>query len=380
MNRYNVPRDFLRQKNKAITARLLIAAMCLMPGVLFAVEQMPSNSVAFEDPLDHSAKSQTHLQDRPLMAVTTAGQKLIAVGMRGLVIVSDDNGLHWRQARVPVQSDLLAVMFPTANKGWAVGHDGTILHSQDGGETWILQLDGRAAEHQFVPFYQARADQGDSRAQAIVEGLKINFRSGPSLPYLSVWFENESVGYAVGSFGSIVATTDGGKHWLPWYERIENPEGLNLNGIYGVGAELLIVGEQGHVFKLDRDTRQFRSIRTGYEGSFFSVLGNDEVLVAFGLRGKFFRSTDHGETWSAGVLPATSTIASGAALANGGGFVMVNAAGQLLLADPGATQVRVASARKAMRLTAVAPLPGNQVVVAGLRGIGLEPLPSLSSR
>ena len=38
------------------------------------------------------------------LAVARAGQRLVAVGERGTVLLSDDHGQSWRQAKVPVQT------------------------------------------------------------------------------------------------------------------------------------------------------------------------------------------------------------------------------------------------------------------------------------
>jgi len=59
-----------------------------------------------------------------------------------VVILSDDDGATWHQAKVPVSVTLTAVSFGTPAKGWAVGHSGIVLHTEDGGETWVKQLDG----------------------------------------------------------------------------------------------------------------------------------------------------------------------------------------------------------------------------------------------
>ena len=55
---------------------------------------------------------------------------------------SNDGGATWQQSKVPVSSDLTAVYFVNDRKGWAVGHDGVILATSDGGAPWTLQLDG----------------------------------------------------------------------------------------------------------------------------------------------------------------------------------------------------------------------------------------------
>ena len=51
---------------------------------------------AFADPIDTPAATNPHAQAAPLLAVTHAGNRLVAVGLRGLIVLSDDNGASWR--------------------------------------------------------------------------------------------------------------------------------------------------------------------------------------------------------------------------------------------------------------------------------------------
>jgi hypothetical protein len=78
------------------------------------------------------------------LAVARAGARLVAVGERGTVLWSDDGGAHWQQARVPVQAALTSVRFVDAHVGWAAGHLGVILKTEDGGQSWA-RLDGTQA-------------------------------------------------------------------------------------------------------------------------------------------------------------------------------------------------------------------------------------------
>ena len=72
-----------------------------------------------------------------LLDLATAGTRMVAVGERGHVLLSDDHGATWRQAKsVPTRAMLTAVFFADNEYGWAVGHDETILNTVDGGETW----------------------------------------------------------------------------------------------------------------------------------------------------------------------------------------------------------------------------------------------------
>src|SRR5688572_29562053 len=72
-----------------------------------------------------------------LLDIAAAGKRLVAVGDRGHVLLSDDAGGRWRQAQgVPAQTLLTAVCFGDARHGIAVGHDELILVTKDAGESW----------------------------------------------------------------------------------------------------------------------------------------------------------------------------------------------------------------------------------------------------
>src|SRR5438105_8021391 len=59
------------------------------------------------------------------MAVAHAGNRLVMVGEHGIVLLSDDGGRSFRQARaLPIQSTLTAVYFADSTHGWSVGQWG----------------------------------------------------------------------------------------------------------------------------------------------------------------------------------------------------------------------------------------------------------------
>ena len=82
----------------------------------------------------------SRLADRSMMlAVARAGDRLVTVGERGRVLLSDDSGKTWRQAEsVPVSVTLTAVTFADARSGWATGHAGVVLHTVDAGNTYLF--------------------------------------------------------------------------------------------------------------------------------------------------------------------------------------------------------------------------------------------------
>ena len=73
-------------------------------------------------------QAKAHRTSRPL---TAAEGRLVAVGDRGHVLVSADQGATWEQILVPTRAMLTAVAFADAKNGTAVGHDGVILATND---------------------------------------------------------------------------------------------------------------------------------------------------------------------------------------------------------------------------------------------------------
>lgn len=328
---------------------------------------------SFKDPLDHPAARVSRADLRPIMALAQAGQRLVAVGLRGLVLVSTDGGKSWTQASVPVQSDLLAVHFPVANTGWIVGHDGVVLRSDDGGRSWVKQLDVRSAGLAFRQYYEARSAAGDAAAAAALKQVERNFKEGTALPYLDVWFEDQNKGYAVGSYGLLIATADGGKTWTPWFDRIDNDQ-LNLNSVRGINGEVMIAGEQGRLYRLDREKARFTATSTGYAGSFFGLAGNGRVTLAYGLRGVVYRSDATGLDWQEVSVPSEATIAAGSVDPSTSRFLLANAAGQVLIGDAEGRHFTIVQPHKHMRLTSMLPLADSSFVLGGLGGVAVEKL------
>jgi hypothetical protein len=98
------------------------------------------------------------------------------------------------------------VRFATPKKGWAVGHFGIVLHTEDGGETWIKQLDGKQAAHLVLDQAQARVQRGEGNAETLTHELNAArqlVEDGPDKPFFDVYFENETTGFVVGAYNLI---------------------------------------------------------------------------------------------------------------------------------------------------------------------------------
>lgn len=232
-----------------------------------------------------------------MVDLARAGQRLVAVGERGLVMLSDDSGKTWQQAAVPVAVTLTAVQFVDATHGWAVGHAGVVLATSDAGEHWVLQLDGSKAAQ--IEIEAATAEQGDAAeadaAASRIEAAQRLVADGADKPFLAVNFTDARRGLIVGAFGLAFQTTDGGATWQSLMGQIANPTGMHLYAIAHHGRAWFLAGEQGLLLKSDDGGKSFQPLQSPYSGTFFTLqIRDDGALLAAGLKGHAFISTDAG--------------------------------------------------------------------------------------
>jgi photosystem II stability/assembly factor-like uncharacterized protein len=122
-------------------------------------------------------------------------------------------------------------------------------------------------------------------------------------PLFSVYFKDASEGWAVGLWSLMLHTTNGGNTWE--VVTLAPPPGskkadANLNSVFADDkGDLFVSAERGMVLKSSDAGKSWTYASTGYAGSFWSgvVLKDGTVLVG-GLRGSIYRSVDQGATWS----------------------------------------------------------------------------------
>ncbi len=309
-------------------AHWVLAGACLFAGGASA-------QGAFQSPLDVPAIASPLAIQAPINALATAGNRIVAAGQRGHILYSDD-GKAWQQAAVPQSVDLTALSFAGDRQGWAVGHQGVILHSTDGGASWSRQAAGKQTAE----------------------------------PLLDVFFEDERRGFAVGAFNQILRTEDGGKTWASWADRVDNPDALHLYAIRPALGTLFIVGEQGLVLRLDPASGRFVKLPIPYRGSLFGVAGMPEMVLVFGLRGNAWRSTD-GTHWTRVETGLSESITSGAVRPDGS-VVLASQDGQLLLSTDRAERFHAVQAARSAPAFAVAAVGKDAVAMAGLGAVRLE--------
>jgi photosystem II stability/assembly factor-like uncharacterized protein len=268
------------------------------------------------------------------------GGRIVAVGDRGYIVFSDDQGKSWKRAKAPPAPMLTALDFLDDQLGIAVGHDSVILLTNDRGENW-------------TQVFSAPAEQR---------------------PLLDVVFLTKSTAIAVGAYGAYYESNDGGKGWNP---RKIIADDKHLNSILEVGeGHLVILGEAGTILLSADRGKTWAPVPSPYKGSLFGgLVANDGGIVAFGMRGKIFRSADKGKTWKAIENPSVAALIGGDKLPDGALVVAGSAGTALVSRDNGQTFVPLTTGTTRAFAKAILGAP-NSVLLLGEVGARELPLPS----
>ncbi len=353
---------------------LVLAAICMLGPVCPAGAGGGTAATASQDLLDRPAETSGRAAKYVLLAAARAGRRLVAVGEQGIVLLSDDDGERWRQAKVPTSVTLTKVCFVSPGRGWAVGHGGVVLASRDGGETWVRQFDGREAAQRELEAAKAAAAQGEASANRRLREAARLLDEGPDKPLLDVWFADENNGLVVGAYGAIFATGDGGNSWRPLRHLLDDAKGRHLYSIHVAGRDLYIAGEQGALYHSADGAKSFTAIRTPYVGTLFgAVSAGDGALVVFGLRGNAYRSGDGGASWHKIDLAQPVTVSAGARLADGS-LVLVDETGRVLRSDDGGLRFSPVNVPQPSPFAGVVQAADGSLVLPGARGLTRVPL------
>ncbi len=235
-----------------------------------------------------------------LLDVARAGPQLVAVGDRGHILLSSNEGGTWRQVIVPTRAMLTGVAFGDNLHGWAVGHDGAILATTDGGQSWYKQEAGTDLETVF----------------------------------LDVQFLDSISGFAVGAYGKCLFTADGGKNWKP---ASPSANEVHFNQMAaGPDGTLYLTGENGMLLASGDQGATWRKLAVPYDGSLFGLLPLDaRTLLVYGLRGHVFISDDAGATWSPREIPVPVLIMAGVHL-KAGPIILAGLGGNFFISRDGA--------------------------------------------
>jgi len=282
--------------------------------------------------------------------MAAAGERLVAVGDRGVIVFSDDRGASWIQAdSVPTQALLTGVCFIDARRGVAVGHDEVVITTADGGRTW----------------------------------QRTHYAPQAQRPLLDVWCGGGQV-IAVGAYSTYLTSADGGASWQETSFRPAPPPAAahpaqdgtrndyHLNRIVSAdAARLYIAAEAGHLYRSDDGGRTWMTLASPYAGSFFDVLPlGAQVVLAFGLRGNLYRSEDAGASWRRLDTHTVELLDGGARLADDA-VAIVGLAGVVLVSGDGGRTFTLQQQAERAGLAAALGVGHLRLAVGGENGARL---------
>ncbi|MFK3789170.1 MULTISPECIES: WD40/YVTN/BNR-like repeat-containing protein [Pseudomonas] len=314
---------------------------CLLIGVLFATVVLPLSLQASPLPAVPAVQSSIATQATMLDAAW-AGERLVAVGDHGIVLLSDDHGKSFRQASsVPLSTPLTGVSFVDASHGWAVGHWGAILVTADGGESWQIQ----------------RLSSEEDR------------------PLFAVHFFNTQQGVAVGLWALVLITEDGGLTWKE--QHLQAPPGskkadLNLMGLFADRqGQLYATAERGLVLRSNDQGRSWKYLSTGYEGTLWSgaVLADGSLLLG-GQRGTLLQGSAEGKDFRR--LPTQSKGSVTSVVVSGTKVLAVGLDGLMLVSNDAGHSFAESQSVEGLSLTAALLSPEGSPVLFSRRGVVAE--------
>ena len=237
------------------------------------------------------------------------------VGHRGTIWVTADGGNTWTEQQSKVVQNLHALYFVNEQKGWVVGQKGTILKTTDGGKTWTQQtsnVQNDLNDVYFIDEFKGWAVGDNSTILATINGGK-NWDlktiseniSDFNLNLNSLYFVNSENGWAVGDNGTILKATRDGEDII-WSPLPNPPVEDNLNSVYFVDANTgWAVGDNGTILKATREGEDIIWLpqTSPVEGNLNSVYFVDaDTGWAVGDEGKILVKTN-GHDWALQGVP-----------------------------------------------------------------------------
>lgn len=228
-----------------VIAGLLVGAFTIRPGGIAKAVAPPPIS------------AQDHFYD-----VAHPGPDVLwMVGMLGKIVRSEDGGQSWVEQRSMTKRNLQSIAAWNPREAVAVGDNGIVLVTQDGGNTWKKET---------TP------------------------RSKISNKFMRVRILKNGTAWIVGTMGAVLESTD---HGHTWARRVPVHDVSRMD-IAGVGKHIWVAGEFGQILASDDGGESWHKEATGIRNTLNGIaFRNAEDGVAVGLQGVILRTSDGGQSW-----------------------------------------------------------------------------------
>lgn len=229
----------------------------------------------------------------------------------------DSTQVEWKEVDSGTEAHLYGIHFGDDKNGWAVGTNGVTLSTTDGGKTWnetetVTSTDNKYTDVNFtspkhgwlasigkVSYTGSGGNSWSVQYQERAVGKK------PS-GILDLYFITKTEGWAVGGFGTILHTQNGGGQW----EKIKTYSDIHLWGVHFVDTEHgWIVGQEGEILHTQDGGKQWIRQESKVEQPLFAVHFVDTMNGwIVGTDGLILHTADGGITWDRQTNPLKHSL------------------------------------------------------------------------
>ncbi len=223
-----------------------------------------------------------------------------AVGAEGSIITTLDGGLSWHTIDSPTSNILLNVSSYNGRIVIATGYDGIIIRSEDAGNSWQQVASGVSGDLWRVQMLNDTlgwiCGVGPALLKTTDSGLTWNSVSTDynTFQYWSLDFYDENIGYIAGGYGNILKTTDGGNSWQHF--DISSVMEYSLYTIDVVTPDRVFAGGFSRIAYTTNGGNSWTPV--GISGTVNTIAFADSLVGYEGEgEGATWKTTDGGITW-----------------------------------------------------------------------------------
>jgi photosystem II stability/assembly factor-like uncharacterized protein len=208
--------------------------------------------------------------------------------------------------RSGIPHDAIYAMNINGKNGMAVGAAGALLITNDGGATWTEGSSGSdfglfgiavAGDHRLIVGQRGTVLLGDA------EGKWTAATSGTENRLLNVDVNSAGLAIAVGEFGTIMRSKDGGKSWeqrtIDWTTFRDDGYEPHIYAVDVQDSGRIVIGaEFAYVIVSDDGGETFSLANKGEKSIFAMHMLDDGTGYAVGQEGLALKTADNGATWA----------------------------------------------------------------------------------
>jgi len=248
---------------------------------------------------------------RDICFATTDPSKGWVVGDEGTILHSKDGGATWVEQNSTIKDDLYGVFFLDANTGWAIGANNTIIRTTNGSDWSVVMSSPTGRIFRDIYFTDSNHGWvvGDKNTILYWNGSNWsprNWNTDQNPNLYGVQFLDSDTGWGVGDDGTLITTNDQGVNWEPLLTGVN----LRLNKLCFISADTgWIVGDGGTILFKSKNgitSQSSDGLISLYDVDFI----NNTTGWTCGTTGQstvLLNTTNGGASWQSNTIPYTGS-------------------------------------------------------------------------